>query len=51
MLRIPECERLEAQLAKLRAAAAKERQVARQVELNLEVKRVLAEYSTARAKL
>lgn len=48
---LAECERLQAQLAKLRAAAAKERQVARQVELNLEIRRVQAEHSTARAKL
>ena len=46
-----DCERLEAQLAQLRAAAAKERQVARQVELNLEIKRAQAEQSAARAKL
>ncbi len=46
-----ECERLEAQLAKLRAAASKERQVARQVELNLEIKRAQAEHSAARANL
>jgi len=46
-----ECERLEAQMASLRAAAAKERQVARQVKLNLELKRVKAELSAARAKL
>jgi len=48
---LAECERLEAQMASLRAAAAKERQVARQVELNLELKRVQAEHSAARAKL
>ncbi len=48
---LAECERLEAQLAKLRAAAAKERQVARQVELNLEINRVQADHSAARAKL
>lgn len=48
---LAECERLQAQLARLRAAAAKERQVARQVELNLEIKRALAEHSVARAKL
>lgn len=48
---LAECERLDAQLAKLRAAAGKERQVARQVELNLEIKRLQAEHSAARAKL
>jgi len=35
----------------LRAAATKERQVSRQVELNLELKRVQAEHAAARAKL
>ena len=48
---LAECERLEAQLDKLRAAAARERQVVRQVELNLEIKRLQAEQSVARAKL
>jgi hypothetical protein len=48
---LAECERLEAQMAGLRAAATKERQVARQVELNLEIKRVEAEHSAARARL
>lgn len=48
---LAECARLEAQMAGLRAAAAKERQISRQVELNLELKRVQAEYSAARAKL
>lgn len=43
--------RLEAQIARLRAAAAKESQVARQVELNLELKRLRAEYAAAGAKL
>lgn len=46
-----ECERLEVQMGRLRAAAAKERQVARQVELNLELKRVQAGHAAARAKL
>lgn len=46
-----ECARLDAQMAGLRAAALKETQLARQVELNLELKRVRAEYSAARAKL
>jgi hypothetical protein len=48
---LADCERLEAQLTKLRAAAVKERQVARRVELNVEIKRVQAEHSTARSKL
>ena len=48
---LAECERLEVQMGGLRAAAAKERQVARQVELNLELKRVQAEHAAARVKL
>lgn len=48
---LAECARLDAQIAKLRAAAAKERQVARQVELNLKIKRAQAEHSAARANL
>ncbi len=46
-----ECERLDAQMGDLRAAATRERQVSRQVDLNLELKRVQAEHSAARAKL
>jgi hypothetical protein len=46
-----ECARLDARMANLRAAAAKETQLARQVELNLELKRVQAEYSAASTKL
>lgn len=42
-----ECERLDTEIARLRAAAAKERQVARQVELNLELKRLEQQHSTA----
>jgi hypothetical protein len=38
-------------MGSLRAAAAKETQLARQVELNLELRRVQAEYSAVRAKL
>ncbi len=48
---LAECERLEAQMDGLRAAAAKERQVSRQVELNLELKRVQAKHGAARAQL
>lgn len=48
---LTECARLDAQLAKLRVAAGRERQVARQVELNLKIKRMQAEHSAARAKL
>ena len=46
-----DCARLEALMGSLRAAAAKETQLARQVELNLELRRVQAEYSAVRAKL
>lgn len=48
---LAECARLDAQLAKLRAAAGKERQVAHHVELNLKIKRAQAEHAAARAKL
>ena len=46
-----ECERLEDEIAWLRAAATKERQIPRQVDLNLELKRLQADYEAARAKL
>ena len=46
-----ECARLDAEIDGLRAAAAKERQVARQVELNLELKRVERQRSDATGKL
>ncbi len=42
---------LEAQITALRTAAAKERQLARQVELNLEIKRVRGQLAAAHAKL
>lgn len=45
------CEQLEADIARLRAAAAKEKQMARRVDLNLELKRVEAALTAARAKL
>lgn len=48
---LAECVRLQGQVAILRAAAGRERQMARQVELNLELKRLQAEHSAARAKL
>lgn len=48
---LSECTRLEAEVVRLRAAAAKEKQIARQVELNLELKRVEAAHAAARAKL
>jgi hypothetical protein len=46
-----ECARCDAEIARLRAAADKERQVPRQVELNLELKRVEAARATALAHL
>ncbi len=42
-----ECERLESDIARLRAAAAKEKQLSRQVQLNLELKRVEAARAAA----
>lgn len=48
---LQECARLEADIARLRAAAARERQMARQVELNLELKRVEAARAAALARL
>jgi len=43
--------RLEVQIARLRAAAAKEKQLPRQVELNLELKRLEAQHAAALKKL
>lgn len=48
---LQECVRLEAEAARLRAAAVKEKQFPRQVELNLEIKRVQAAQEAARARL
>jgi hypothetical protein len=48
---LQECERLEANIARLRGAASKEKQMARQVELNLELKRVETARVAALAKL
>lgn len=48
---LQECARLDALITRLRAAAAKERQMSRRVELNLEVKRVEAVLAAARANL
>ena len=48
---LQECAQLDAEIARLRAAAAKEKQMARQVELNLEMKRVEAAQAAARGKL
>jgi hypothetical protein len=46
-----EYARLEAEIARLRATAAKEKQMSRRVELNLELKRVEAAQAAARANL
>lgn len=48
---LAECARFEVRMASLRAAATKETQIARQVELNLEFKRIEAEHAAARAML
>lgn len=45
------CAALNARIASLRKAAATEKQLARQVEMNLELKRLRAEYDQARAQL
>ena len=49
--RSQECARLDAEIDRLRATAAKEKQMARRVELNLELKRVEAAQAAARANL
>ena len=48
---LQECARLDSEIARLRATAAKEKQMARRVELNLELKRVEAALAFARANL
>lgn len=45
------CQRLEQESAHIRALAAKEKQMARQVELNLALKRISAELTSAREQL
>ncbi|MBX3405053.1 MAG: DUF4391 domain-containing protein [Phycisphaeraceae bacterium] len=45
------CTSLEAAIASLRSAAAKEKQMARQVDLNLQLKRLQAQHDEARRKL
>lgn len=45
------CARLETEIARLRTAAAREKQMARQVALNLEIKRVEAGLAAAYSKL
>jgi hypothetical protein len=46
-----ECARLETEIARIRSSAAKEKQLPRQVELNLELKRLQAAQAAERAKL
>jgi len=46
-----ECARLDAEIARLRAAAAGEKQMPRQVELNMEIKRMEAALVAARTRL
>ena len=48
---LQECERLELEATRLRTQAAKEKQLARQVELNLALKRVQAQLAVARQQL
>lgn len=48
---LQECTRLDAEIARLRATAAKEKQTSRRVELNLELKRVEAAQAAARVNL
>ncbi|MHB8894148.1 MAG: DUF4391 domain-containing protein [Candidatus Geothermincolia bacterium] len=48
---LQECARLEAEIARLRATAVKEKQMARRVELNLKLKPVEAALTAARANL
>lgn len=48
---LDEYQRLDGMIAQLRAAAAKEKQIARQVELNLETKRLEAARAAVRAKI
>ena len=48
---LTQCARLDAEIARLRAAAAKERQVARQVEINLTLQRLKEQRDAARQEL
>ena len=48
---LSECQRLAVEAGRLRAAAVKEKQIARQVKLNLEMKRAEIELMAARARL
>ena len=46
-----DCERLESEMASLRTAAAREKQLPRRVELNLQLKRLADAHAAARARL
>lgn len=48
---LQEISRLGAEITRLRAAAAKEKQLARQVDINLQLKRIEAAHAAARSKL
>jgi hypothetical protein len=48
---LQECARLNAEIARLRASAARERQMSWRVELNLQLKRAEAAYAAARVNL
>ena len=48
---LADCERLENEIGRLRAQATKEKQLARQVELNLTLKRIQAELAAAQQQL
>jgi hypothetical protein len=48
---LAECSRLESEMARIRSAATLERQIPRQVELNLELKRLEARRAAALARL
>jgi len=48
---LQECEHFEAEIGRLRAAGAKEKQISRQVEINLELKRFEANLALAKGRL
>lgn len=48
---LADCQRLEGEIRRLRAEAAKEKQLARQVELNLTLKRIQSELAAAQQQL
>lgn len=48
---LADCQRLEGEISRLRTQTAKEKQLARQVELNLTLKRIQAELAAAQQQL